>query len=67
MWGDATESPKIRCNGKALAVTEDFYDAMDDINSMYGTTSIGEGPPVLWIDAVYINQKILPKVRTKSG
>ena len=55
-WGNPAMTHRIRCNGKSLAVTENVHDAMKNLIGLFAGNSIVEGLPVLWIDAVCINQ-----------
>ncbi len=49
-WGDATEKHWISCDGKAIQVTRNLLVALQHLRQ-------SDGPRVIWIDAVCINQE----------
>ncbi|PMD32423.1 HET-domain-containing protein [Hyaloscypha variabilis F] len=46
-WGDASKRETIVCNGRTLSITESLYNALRELRN---------GHPVLWIDAICIDQ-----------
>ncbi|KAE8447238.1 hypothetical protein EG329_010932 [Mollisiaceae sp. DMI_Dod_QoI] len=60
-WGDPSKTRTLLCNGLALAVTENLYDALVDIRECGNRKAIS---PV-WADAICINQADLKERETQ--